>query len=158
MTETASSLNHHITSDVAKLVTKHGGTDNGVVVDDYFTCYLGGVPDDGAIVHHTIMSNVRVFHYQVVRANSSACLAGSAPANGNRLAEAVIVAIDTQRVLTLIFQILWFSTDAPTGKEFIVISYACTTVYGNTVVKLVVVANDNIPVNYTEGTNDVIVS
>ena len=74
----------------AELVHQYGTADNGVIINDNFTCHLGGIAYDATAAYDGIMCYVYSFHQQVVtcqRRTAKATLQGvcTRMADGQRL-------------------------------------------------------------------------
>ena len=74
LTETGTTLYHHIAAYLTELVTQHFGTDDGVVVDDYLAGKLGRVAYNEMVSKYTVVGHVHVFHQQVVIAYDGGAL------------------------------------------------------------------------------------
>ena len=55
-------LEHDIPADMQELMEQTTSRDDGIVIDNNFSCKLGGISDDTAGADMTIMSDVHIFH------------------------------------------------------------------------------------------------
>jgi hypothetical protein len=101
---------------------------------------------------------VHVLHQQIVVAHDGGAFRGRSTADGYVLSDAVVVAYLANGVLALELQILRFCGNACAGEDFIVRTNAGTVVDGDTVLKIVVVAQDGVSVYVAKGPDDIVVS
>ena len=158
LTGACAALEHDVASDVQELVEQTGGADDGTVIDDDLTGKLGGVADDASVANDAVVANVHVLHQQVTVAYNGLALRGGASADGDVLADGVVVANFTGGILALELQVLGLGGYAGTGEELVAVANACTIVDGDIIQELIVITNDNVLVDDAEGTDDVAVA
>ena len=157
-TETASALNHYISANVAELMAEHCGTDDGIVVDNNLAGKLCGVADDATVAYFAVVGNVHVLHKEIIVAYNGLALAGCATADGDILTNTVVVANLAGCFLAAELEVLRLGAYTCPGKELIAVAYSCTSVDGDTVHEVVVVANHSVLVDIAEWPDNVVVA
>ena len=158
LAEAASALDHHVPTDVAELMAKDFGTDDGKVITADFTGELGGIANDQAVAKESVMGYMHVFHQQVIAAYSCRSFGSCATGNGYVLTDAVVVTYFAYCFLAFEFQILGLRGDACTREKLVVVANAGAIIDGDTILQYVVVAEHSILVNVAERADDVVVT
>ena len=158
LTGTSTALEHNISPDVEELVEQTCCRNDGTVVDYHFSCKLRRVADDASVADDAVVSDVHILHQQVAVAHDGLALRGGTTADGDILADGVVVANLAGGLFALELQILWFRRDAGTRENFVVIAQTGAEVERHAVQQLVVVANNHVLVNHTERPDDIVVT
>ena len=153
LTGARAALEHDVTTHPTELVEQAGGRDNGVVINLHLTGKLCGIADDTAIADHTVVGHVHVLHQQVPATDNRLAFGSRTTTDGHILADGVVVTNLTGGFLTLELQILRLRGDAGTRKELVVTADTGTIMNGYVVEELIIVTNDHVLVNDTEGAN-----
>src|SRR5574344_2897894 len=69
--EAASTLYHYISSDMAELVGEYHCTDDGIVINCYFTGEFRRVTNDESVTQDAVVSHMHILHQKVVAAYHS---------------------------------------------------------------------------------------
>ena len=139
-------------------MAKDCGADYGIVVDNDFSGKLGGVADDATVAYLAVVGYVHVLHEEVAIAYHGLALAGSASTDSDILADAIVVADDAKCFLATELEVLGLCADACTGEKLVAVADACSSMDGDTVGEVVVVANLGVLVYIAERPDDIVVS
>ena len=101
---------------------------------------------------------MHILHQKTVVAYLCGAFGGCAAGDVDILAETVVVAYFTYRVLTLELQVLGLGRNAAASKKFIVRTNTGTIVYRHAVLQKVVVAYHSVAVDIAKWANSVVVA
>ena len=158
LTGTGAALEHDVAAHMQELVEQARCRDDGAVINDDLSGKFRGVADDAAVADDTVMTDMHVLHQQIAIANHGLALRCCAAADGDVLANGVVVTYLAGRHLALELQVLGFRRDAGSREELVIVSDACPEMDGDIVQELVVVANDHVFVNHAERAYHVVVA
>ncbi len=113
----ASSLHHCVSSDTAELMNEHHRADDGKVINDDLTRKFSGVTHDDAASKLTVMSDMGVFHDEVVASHHGFTFGRRATVDGHILTYTVGVANDGERFLSPELEVLRNTTDHRSWKD-----------------------------------------
>ena len=119
---------------------------------------LRGVADDAAVSNLTVVTDVHILHEQIAVAYYRLSFRSRAAADGDILADGVVVTNFAGSIFALELQILRFGRDAGTREYLVVVAETRAEVQRHAVQQFVVVANYHVFVNDAEGTDDVVVT
>ena len=103
---------------------QYGAADNGVIINDNFTCHLGGIAYDATAAYDGIMCYVYPFHQQVVTAHYGFAFSRCTTIDGYILANGVVITYFGSRFFTAEFQILGNSAYNSSRKNGVAVPYA----------------------------------
>ena len=158
LTGACTTLEHDVSAYVEELVEQAGGRDDGAVVDDNLSGKFCRVTDDTTVAYHAVVSDVHILHQQIAVTYDGLALRCSTSTDGDIFANGVVVANLTGCLFALELQVLWLCRDAGTRKDLVIVTQTRSEVERDVIQQLVVVANDDILVNYAERTDDIAVS
>ena len=101
---------------------------------------------------------MHVLHQQIAVTHHGLTFRGGTTADGDILADGVVVANLTGSLLALEFQVLRLRRDTGSWEELIAVADTCAEMDRDIVEETVVVANDHILVDHTERTDDITVA
>ena len=155
LVSTRAALHHHVTAHMGKLMEETSGGNRGKIIDYHLTGQLRGVAYDTAVTYYAVVPDMHVLHQEVSVTHDCLSLRGSTTADGNVLADGIVIANFTGSLLTLELQVLWLCGDAGAWEELIIVADTRSEVNCHAIQQSVVVTDDDILVNHAERTNDV---
>ena len=111
-----------MSSNAAELMDHGSTTQNGVIVNFHFTGKLTGITHDHIISDDTIVCYMAISHQQTITTYNGFPFRGSTPVNSYEFTQGGIIADNSQRILTLEFQILRHGTNDCSGENGTVFS------------------------------------
>ncbi len=154
----ATALEHDVAAYAAELVEQAATGNDGAVLDDNLAGNLRGIAYNAAVTDFAVMGDVHILHEQVAVAHDGLTFRSCASADGDILADAVVVANLACGLLAFELEVLGLGGDAGSGEELVPIADACAEMDGDAVQELVVVTDDNILIDDAEGADDVVVT
>src|SRR5574344_3001096 len=107
---------HNETAHMTKLMNHDASADNGIVVNNYFSCNFGSISDNAFVSEIDVMSDVNTFHEEIVVANNCFSFCCCATIDGDIFTNLVIIAYLGRRFFAPEFQILGNGADNGTWK------------------------------------------
>ena len=151
-------LHHHISANATELVHQHNSRDDSIVINNHFACQFGGIAHNDAITKHAVVSDVSIFHDEVVAAHDGFTLAGCSAMDGHILPNLIVVTYFHRRFFALEFQVLRHSSNHCTREQRVSISHPCARKQCHTVHQHIVITYGHILVDETERTNLTIIT
>ena len=109
-------------ADMHKLMDCGHSSQNRKIVYDHFTRQLTGIGDDTIITDLTVMSDMGISHNQTIIPDFSNSLSSSAPINSHTFADSRIISDFYNGLFTSEFQILGYSSDHCSRKNFTILT------------------------------------
>ena len=109
---------------MAELVYKNAGTQDGKVINDNLTGYLGAVAQYAVAAYNAVVGYMHVLHKEVVAAHNGLALGCGTAVDGYILTDTVVVAYLGCRILTFELQILGDASYHGSGMYLVAVAYA----------------------------------